>query len=606
MKEQQTLAKRNEIEAKYTWRLEDIFSSDTAWEEERKELEALMDQYAHYQGTLNQADEQLYQLLIFDDHVSERLGKLYTYAHMRYDQDTTNQTYQTLNAKAMNLLTKASSAMSFIVPEILTIDEERLERFIEGHAGLKGYEKLLRDVIAKRPHTLSEQEETLLAKASEVMRAPSETFGVLNNADLTFPTIKNEAGESVELTHGRYINFMESKDQSVRKGAYEAMYQTYDKFINTFATTLANQVKKDNFYAEVKHYDSARSRALSSNHIPEKVYDQLVEAVNERLDLLHRYLAVRKKMLKLETLHMYDVYTPLITDVEMKYSYEEAQALLLTAFKPLGDEYVNTVKEGFNSRWVDVFENKGKRSGAYSSGAYGTNPYVLMNWQDNLNNVFTLAHEFGHSLHSYYTRATQPYRYGDYSIFVAEVASTCNEALLNEHLLSITDDRKEKMYLLNNFLDGFRGTVFRQTMFAEFEHLIHKLDQSGEVLVAERLTEEYDRLNKKYYGDAVSYDEYIGKEWARIPHFYYNYYVYQYATGYAAAQSLAHQILEEGDVAVERYLNFLQAGSSMHPIDVLKSAGVDMTEKAPILSALDIFEEKLIALETLVDEEEKK
>src|SRR5699024_6219974 len=372
-----------------------------------------------------------------------------------------------------------------------------------------------------------------------------QTFGALNNADLTFPTIKDENDNDVELTHGRYINFMESTKRAVRRDAFKAMYQTYDQFINTFASTLSGNVKKDNAMAKVRNYPSARAAALDRNNISETVYDNLVEAVNDRMDLLHRYVKLRKKILGLDEMNMYDMYTPLVEDIDFNYSYEEAQDILIDGLAPLGEEYIERLKEGFNNRWVDVEENKGKRSGAYSSGAYGTNPYVLMNWQDNLNNVFTLAHEFGHSLHSYYTRENQPYRYGNYSIFVAEVASTLNEALLNEYLINKTEDPKEKLYLLNNFLDGFRGTVFRQTMFAEFEHLIHQLDQDGEALTPEVLTEQYYQLNKKYYGESVIHDEEIGLEWARIPHFYYNYYVYQYATGYSAAQALAAKILNE-------------------------------------------------------------
>ncbi|GEN56799.1 oligoendopeptidase F [Halolactibacillus alkaliphilus] len=599
------LITRDQQQEQDTWRLEDIFPTDEMWEKERQALTEEIKTFSQFKGTLNESPEHLYQLLVFDDEVSERLGKLYTYAHMRYDQDTTNALYQELNQKAQMLLTKTISETSFIVPEILTIEETRLAYFIDNHQGLEGYRKVLYDINKKRPHTLKEEEEKLLAAMSEVTNGASQTFGMLNNADLTFPEVINEDGEAVELTHGRYINFLESESQQVRKDAYTAMYETYGKFINTFSATLSNQVKKDNVYAKIRHFNSARERALHANHIPETVYDQLVEAVNERLDLLHRYVRLRKRVLKLDEVHMYDLYTPLVSDVETTYSYKDAQQLIIQALQPMGEEYVARLKEGFNHRWVDVYENKGKRSGAYSSGAYGTNPYVLMNWQDNLNNVFTLAHEFGHSLHSYYTRENQPYRYGDYSIFVAEVASTCNEALLNEYMLQETDDLKQQLYLLNHFLEGFRGTVFRQTMFSEFEHLIHTLDQQGEVLTAERLSKEYDQLNRKYFGDEVVYDDYIAKEWARIPHFYYNYYVYQYATGYSAAQTLADQILKEGEPAVKRYLNFLKAGSSLEPIDVLKQAGVDMTQKAPILRALEVFEEKLDAFEQLLEKVEK-
>ncbi|MDC3417198.1 oligoendopeptidase F [Aquibacillus salsiterrae] len=594
------LQKRDQVPVEKTWKLEDIFSSDETWEKELEAIREELPKFKAFQGKLDESADKLYELLTFQDCVSERIGKLFTYAHMRYDQDTTNSFYQAVNSKAENLLTQASSSMSFIVPEILSIDETKLNRFLEEKEELNHYKHALNEITRNRPHILSEKEEALLAEASEITDNAAQTFGMLNNADLTFPSVKDENGEEIELTHGRYINFLESSDQRVRRDAFKAMYETFGKFKNTFSSTLSGAVKKDNFYAKIRNYDSARQSALNNNNIPEEVYDNLVEAVNERLPLLQRYVALRKKVLQLDELHMYDLYTPLIKDVTMKFSYEEAQEYILKGLAPLGEEYVSKLKEGFEQRWIDVEENKGKRSGAYSSGAYGTNPYILMNWQDNINNLFTLAHELGHSLHSYYTRENQAFRYGNYSIFVAEVASTCNEALLNEYMINHTTDEREKIFLLNHFLEGFRGTVFRQTMFAEFEHDIHIKAQNGEALTADKLTELYYELNKKYFGDDLIVDEEIGLEWARIPHFYYNYYVYQYATGYAAATSLASQILKEKEPAVERYLNFLKAGSSDYPIEVLKRAGVDMAEKSPILSALDVFEEKLTEMEKLI------
>lgn len=594
------LKKRSEVPVELTWRLEDIFATDEDWEAEYKKLEEDLPEIETFQGELATSADKLYNLLKLQDELSERLGKLYTYAHMRYDQDTTNSFYQGLNAKAEMLLTKASSVMSYIVPEILAIEEEKIEQFLNEKEELKLYEKVLRDTAKRRPHVLGEKEEALLAEAGEVLSTASQTFGMLNNADLTFPTIKNEDGEEVELTHGRYSTFLESKERRVRKDAFQALYATYGKFKNTFAATLSGNIKKDNFYAKVRNYDSARQAALSNNHIPEEVYDNLVEAVNERLPLLHRYVELRKKVLGVDQLHMYDLYTPLVPEVDMKVSYDEAKEYVMKGLEPLGSEYQSVLQEAFENRWIDVEENRGKRSGAYSSGAYGTNPYILLNWQDNINNTFTLAHELGHSVHSYYTRKHQPYRYGDYSIFVAEVASTTNEALLNDYLLKNLDDDKEKTYILNHFLEGFRGTVFRQTMFAEFEHDIHMRAQNGEALTADKLTEIYYELNKKYYGPAMVSDEEIGLEWARIPHFYYNYYVYQYATGYSAAMALAQQILDEGEPAVKRYIEFLKAGSSDYPIEVLKRAGVDMNSKQPILDALDVFEEKLNEIEKLL------
>ena len=566
------LPKRNEIAEESTWRLENIFATDELWQEEMKKLQADIPEVEKFQGKLSESADTLYQLLKLQDELSERLGKLYTYSHMRYDQDTTNSFYQGLNAQAETVLTLASSSMSYIVPEILAMDEGKLEAFLNELEELQAYKKTLDEITRQRPHILSEKEEVLLAEASEALSSGSQTFSMLNNADLTFPSIKNEDGEEVDLTHGRYSTFLESKDRRVREDAFKAMYDTYGNFKNTFASTLSGNVKTQNFSAKIRHYDSARQAALDNNNIPEAVYDNLVEAVNEKLPLLHRYTKLRKKVLDVDELHMYDLYTPLVKNVEMKVSYDDAQDYVLKGLTPLGSEYADILKEAFENRWIDVEENKGKRSGAYSSGAYGTNPYILMNWQDDINNTFTLAHELGHSVHSYYTRKHQPFRYGNYSIFVAEVASTTNEALLNDYLLKNLDDEKQKLFILNHFLEGFRGTVFRQTMFAEFEHEIHVRLQNGEALTAEKLTEVYYALNKKYYGEAVVSDEEIGLEWARIPHFYMNYYVYQYATGYSAATSLANQILTEGESAVERYINYLKAGSSDYPIEVLKKS----------------------------------
>ncbi|MEC1373869.1 oligoendopeptidase F [Heyndrickxia oleronia] len=597
-----SLPSRNEVQEELTWRLEDIFANDEAWDKEYKEVKELLPSAEQFKGKLGDNAEKLFEALTFQDEVAERLGKLYAYSHMRSDQDTTNSFYQGLDSRMNSLLAEMGSAFAYLVPEILSIDEDKLASFLNEKSELQVYKHALEQINLQRPHVLSADQEALLAQAAEVMNASSNTFGMLNNADLEFPTIKDENGEEVQITHGRYTRFLESADQRVRKEAFEKLYETYGNFKNTFASTLGGQVKRDNFNAKVRNYQSAREAALSNNNIPESVYDNLVNTVNKNLHLLHKYVKLRKKVLGVDELHMYDLYTPLVKDVEMKVTYEEAKEMVLKGLAPLGEEYQEILKEGFENRWVDVVENKGKRSGAYSSGAYGTNPYILMNWQDNVNNLFTLAHEFGHSVHSYYTRKNQPYTYGDYSIFVAEVASTCNEALLNDYLLKTIDDEQKRIYLLNHYLEGFRGTVFRQTMFAEFEHLIHQKEQNGEALTAEMLTKEYYELNKKYFGgDDIVIDEQIGLEWSRIPHFYYNYYVYQYATGFSAATALSAQILEEGKPAVERYIkNFLSAGSSDYPIEVLKKAGVDMTSSQPIEAALKVFEEKLNELESLL------
>ncbi|MCP2033301.1 oligoendopeptidase F [Planomicrobium sp. HSC-17F08] len=592
---------RNEVPTELTWKLEDIFESNEVWEQEFKEVAALAEKADSYQGKLQENAEALYNVLVYKDELLQRLQKLYTYSHMRYDQDTTNSTYQAMDSRIKSLYAKVSTGLSFLTPEILELEEAVLNNYIESHEGLQLYKHALEELNSVRPHVLPSEQEALLAQLSEVVSTSSDTFGMLNNADLEFPEIENEDGEKVQITHGNYSRFLESSDRRVREDAFKAVYATYGKFRNTFASTLSGNIKRDNVNARIRKYESARQAALSDDHIPESVYDNLVETVNNNLHLLHRYAALRKEVLGLDQVHMYDMYTPLVKEVKMEIPYEKATHTMLSGLSALGEEYTGIVEQGINNRWVDVKENKGKRSGAYSSGAYGTNPYILMNWQDNVDNLFTLAHEFGHSVHSYYTRASQPYVYGDYSIFVAEVASTTNEALLNEYMVKTTEDDQERIYLLNHWLDGFRGTVFRQTMFAEFEHLIHQMDQNGEALTADRLTEVYYELNKKYFGEEVAVDEEIGMEWARIPHFYYNYYVFQYATGLSAATALSKGILDEGQPAVDRYINeFLKAGSSDYPIEVLKKAGVDMTSPEPVAEACKVFEEKLNELEKLL------
>ncbi|MEK4228494.1 oligoendopeptidase F [Solibacillus sp. FSL H8-0538] len=596
-----TVLTRAEVPEHLTWDLSSIFESDAVWEQEFKAIETLSEEAVNYKGKVADGAESLYATLQFSDSLYERYSKLYVYAHLKHDQDTTNSTYQAMDSRVKALGAKIGAAWSFITPEILALDEDTLNQCVTSYEPLQLYAQSLKELNLGRPHVLSADKEELLAQLSEVSAASGQTFSVLNNADLEFPNVKNDEGEEVPLTQGSYITFLESDSREVREGAFKAMYKTYGQFRNTFASTLAGNVKSHNAKAKIRNYESARHAAMSNNFIPEKVYDQLISTVHEHLPLLHRYVALRKQVLGLDELHMYDLFTPLVKEVKMEMPYDEAKKIMVDSFAPLGADYQATVQKGLDSRWVDVLENKGKRSGAYSSGTFGTNPYVLMNWQDNVNNLFTLAHEFGHSMHSYYTRQTQPYPYASYSIFVAEVASTCNEELLFEHLLNTIEDPQQKIYLLNHWLDGFRGTVFRQTMFAEFEHLVHEMDRNGEALTAEKLTEVYYNLNKQYFGEAMVVDEEIGLEWARIPHFYYNYYVYQYATGQSAATALSKQILEEGQPAVDRYINhFLKAGCSDFPIEVLKAAGVNMESPAPIAEACKVFEMKLNELEKLL------
>lgn len=596
-----SILKRSEVPVEDTWDLETIFKSDDNWENEFQAVQKLIPNLSSFKGTLGKDSNSLLHAIQEIEKVEMRLSKLYTYAHLKNDQDTTNSFYQGLYDRAERLYIELSSTTSYFEPEILTIEEDTLSSFLQENEALRLYTKYFNELSRTRKHTLSESEEKILAEVSEITGASSNTFDALNDADLTFPSVTDKSGNVLEVTHGSYGLLLENQDRDIRKQAFDSVYDTYDRFKNTFANTLGTSVKSHNFYAKVRHYDSARQKALSANDIPETVYDQLIKTINQHLPLLHRYMKIRKEALGLDELHMYDIHVPLLDDVEMKFTYKEAQNVLVDALSVMGTDYTNILKEAYENRWVDVQENKGKRSGAYSSGTYGTNPFILMNWKDNVDNLFTLAHEFGHSIHSYYTRKYQPYPYGNYSIFVAEVASTCNEALLNDYLLKHTDDPKKRLYLLNHYLDGFRGTVFRQTMFAEFEHLIHQKAQNGEPLTAESLTNLYYNLNKKHHGEYVVMDKQIGLEWARIPHFYYNHYVYQYATGFSAATSLSKQILEEGTPAVERYINeFLKAGSSDYPIEVLKKAGVDMTTAKPIEEALQVFEQRLNEFEELL------
>lgn len=593
------LPKRSEIPDQYKWKLEDIYPHDDEWEKDAAKAKQLIEQVQARQGSLSQSGKQLLEVLQLQDELSMLVERLYVYARMRRDEDNTNSTYQALSDRATSLSIQANSALSYIQPEILAIPGEQLKQMQESEPGLAQYRFLLEEITRYKPHTLSAQEEAILAQASEVANAPTTIFGMLNNADITFPMITDEQGEEVELTKGRYTQFLESKDRRVRKDAFEALYATYGKHKNTIAATLASVVKRDVFFARVRKYPSALEAALFGDNIDKSVYENLIATIREHLPLLHRYMRLRKKMLKLDELHMYDLYVPIVQEVEMRIPYEQAVATVTEALRPLGDEYGQALRKGFSSGWIDVYENQGKTSGAYSWGAYTTHPYVLMNYQDDLNNMFTLAHEMGHALHSYFSDQHQPYTYAQYRIFVAEVASTVNESLLMHHLLETTNERQLRMYLLNYYLERFRTTVYRQTMFAEFEKLIHEQVEAGEALTADSLCTAYHQLNVDYHGPEVVVDREIDLEWARIPHFYNNFYVYKYATGFSAATSLYKQIIEEGTPAVTRYLDFLKSGGSDYPINLLKRAGVDMTSPKPIREALSVFAELLSEMESL-------
>lgn len=595
------LITRDEQKLENTWDLTTIFASDEDWERAFKKLEGYLGREEEVKGKIGDSAQHLLEALLLDTEIDEQLGKVYVYAHLKHDQDTSNAKYTAFEQRAANLASQFSARWSFMLPELMSIDEATLKSYVAELDGLKRFAFDLERINKKRPHVLSESEEKILAEASEALSASTNTFGMFNNADLKFDNVKDKEGNSLPLSHGNYITYLESDDRVLRENAYKEVYSKYGQFNNTLAQTLAGKVKASVFSSKVRNYESARAQALSNNDIPESVYDNLVQTVNDNLHLLHRYTKLRKELLGLDEMHMYDMYTPVIQDEKFEVTYEEAKAWMLKSLEPMGSEYTDVIKEGLTNRWVDVYENKGKRSGAYSSGTFGTNPFILMNWTDSVNNTFTLTHEFGHSAHSYFSRNNQPSNMSGYSIFVAEVASTCNEALLADYMYKHLDDDKKKLYLLNYQLDGFRGTVFRQTMFAEFEYLIHTLAEQNEPLTAERLNAEYRKLNEKYYGDAVITDDYIQYEWSRIPHFYYNYYVYQYATGYSAAYALSKKILEEGQPAVDKYINeFLKAGSSDYPIEVLKKAGVDMNKKTPIENACKVFEERLDAFEALI------
>lgn len=600
MEHKKDIPLRSELRLEDTWNLTPIYSDDAAWEADFVEVDGKAPKAADFQGRLGESAQVLLDAIKFQEEVFYKVGLLYVYAHLNFDTDTTNAHYQAMFSRIESLYAKIGAAFSFFRSELMEIDEAKIWGFVDQKDELKIYKHEFEQMFAKRAFILSDKEERILAQGSEVFSAPSTIFGMLNNADLKLPLIKGEDGEESQLSHGRYVLFLESRVRDVRRGAFMGMYHTYRDLKNTFAATLSSMIKAHNFNASIRGYSSARHAALFANAIPESVYDSLVEAVNSRLDLMHRYVDLRKKVLRLDDIAMYDLYTPLVEDIDVKFTYEDAKSLILEGLSVLGEEYQAILKEAFESRWIDVFENKGKRSGAYSSGTYGTSPYILMNWQDNIDNVFTLAHELGHSVHSYMTRKYQPFVYGDYSIFLAEVASTTNEILLTDFMLKKFDDPKIKAYLINHYLDGFKGTVFRQTQFAQFEHLIHDAQQNGTALTAEFFTKNYFDINKKYYGDQMTYDEEIGFEWARIPHFYYNYYVYQYATGFSAASALSAKILTEGPVAIEAYLNYLKSGSSDVPIEVLKKAGVDMTSNQATKDALGVFEDRLKQLEEIL------
>ena len=591
---------RNEINEKDTWDLSTIFETDQKWEEELALLTEDTKQAASLEGHLLDSAESLLDITERYLDLSRRLEKLYVYAHMKNDQDTRVAKYQEYYAKAMALYSQLDQVFSFYEPEFMAIIEDQYRNFLAEEPKLQTYKHFFDKLLQNKEHVLSQREEELLAGAGEIFGAASETFAILDNADIVFPFVKDEDGNEVQLSHGVYMRLVESKNREVRHGAYEALYSTYEQYQHTYAKTLQTNVKVQNYRAKVRNYKSAREAALAANFVPESVYDNLVSAVRKHLPLLHRYLSLRSKILGIQDLKMYDVYTPL-SSVEYSFTYEKALKKAEEALAVLGEDYLSRVKRAFSERWIDVYENQGKRSGAYSGGSYDTNAFMLLNWQDNLDNLFTLVHETGHSMHSSYTRETQPYVYGDYSIFLAEIASTTNENILTEKLLQEVQDDATRFAILNNFLDGFRGTVFRQTQFAEFEHAIYQADQNGEVLTSEFLNNLYADLNQEYYGLSKEDNPQIQYEWARIPHFYYNYYVYQYSTGFAAASALAEKIVHGSQDDRNRYIDYLKAGKSDYPLNIMRKAGVDMEKEDYLNDAFAVFERRLDEFEALVE-----
>ena len=595
-----TVLPRDQVPEEFTWNLKDMFESDEAWHKEYEALKEIPARIAAFKGRLGESAETLLDYLRLEDELSVRLNMLYGYASCKGDQDTGNGTYQDMRGKAMATLVAVSSADAFAAPEIMAIDEDRLNLFYIAQPALETYRRSLYQIRRRASHILSPREERLLAAAGEMADAPDSISSVLRDADLKFPDAADKDGVSHPLTGGSFVPLLESGDRVLRRSAFETYYKTLGGFKNTLAATLDAQFKQLRFFADARGYENTLSASLDRTEVPVEVYTNLIEAVHGNLDKMYRYVALRKKLLGVDELHMYDVYTPIVADTARSIPFEEAKRTVLDALAVLGEDYTALIREGFENRWIDVYENVGKRGGAYSSGSARPHPYVLLNQKDTLDSMFTLAHEMGHALHSYHSTKYQPVCTSDYVIFVAEVASTCNEVLLMRYLLSRTEDRKERAYLINHFMDQFKGTIYRQTMFAEFELEMGRMAERGEALTADALSEKYLALNKLYFGPDMVSDDEIALEWARIPHFFYNYYVFQYATGFSAAVAIANRILSEGAPAVADYKRFLSGGSSADPISLLKIAGVDMSSPEPINSALALFGELVEEMEKLV------
>lgn len=601
MEETKRVLGREEIPAEDKWAIEDLYATDDLWEKELETVKEDQEALAGFAGRLGESGETLCAFLALSEASDVKANKLGNYCMRKSDEDTRNATYLAMTGKFMSVYVALGAAVSFSVPEIMAISDETLDGFYAACPKLERYRRYLTDLRRRKAHTLSAAEEKLLAAAGEMSQAPDTIYGAFADADIKFPDAVDGEGKSHPLTQATFVPMEMSPDRALRKSAYENLYGTFGDYKNTAAAILNAQNKQLKFFADARKYDSAREAALDGTNVPISVYDNLIEAVHKNMDKMHRYVTLRKKLLGVDELHFYDVYTPLLADVDKKIPFEEAKQTVYDALFPLGDTYRSVLKEGLENRWIDIYPNQGKRSGAYSAGAE-VHPFVLLNYNGTLDDQFTLAHEMGHALHSYFSHKTQNPIDSDYVIFVAEVASTCNEALLMEYLLGKTTDKKERAYLINHFLEQFKGTLYRQTMFAEFERNIGRMTGEGKTLTAEVLCAEYKRLNEEYFGPDMVVDDSIALEWARIPHFYYNYYVFQYATGYSAAIALSRRILKEGESAVKDYLGFLSGGCSKSPIDLLKGAGVDMTSPEPVNQALQLFGELLDEMEALTKE----
>lgn len=593
---------RSEIPAEHKWNLNDIYSDESAWQSDFDELKNTLPKISEYKGNLNNSAANVLACLKLRDEIGIVSGKLFAYARMHRDENTADAKYQALTGKTEALLAEAGAATSFVEPELLALPEDKLANFRKEEAGLKEYSFYFDDLMRQKKHVLSPAEEELLSRTSEVAQVPENVFNMLAHADLEFPDTLGEDGKKVQLSEGRYSTLIRSKNREVRKQAFENLFNTYSKYRNTFAATLGGNVKKNIFYSRIRKYNSTLESSLESDNVPTEVYDNLISTIHNNLTPLHRYVALKKRMLKLNDIHMYDLYTPLAQDVQINLPYSEGVKLVKSALSPLGTEYAEILDKGLNSGWIDVYENKGKQTGAYSWGTYGVHPFVLLNYHDRYDDVSTLAHEMGHAIHSYYSQKNQPYITSGYTTFCAEVASTTNEVLLLDYMLKTTDDKQKRLYLINQYLELVRATVYRQTMFAEFEKLLYEKAESGETITADMLDSLWHDLNVKYYGSDIVIDKAIDAEWARIPHFYWHFYVYQYVTGYSAATTLGEKVLTEGEEAQQKYITFLKSGGSDHSLEILKRAGVDMSSPKPIEVTLKKFSDMLDELEKLVND----